>query len=261
MIVYGLTLSALVYFAACYILYRIGSKFGPAPLGEYLIPFYNLILLARYIGVSPWLALSTPLPLFVQAVTFDPVLVLASAIFSIVAGGYFWGCVARALGKDFWMGALSLLLLGIPILILAFDSSATPVQRAAAAAAYGPYPGPSIPYERPVTTVASAVKLMCRSGEVSGHSFSVPPSGLIIGRHPRSAHVVLNSGEISSTHVRLTPNQEGRGVWVEDLHSTNGTYVSQAPNSWTRLQGKRLLFEGNAFYLGKRVVEFVVREA
>src|SRR6058998_1174045 len=110
MIFYQLTATAIFYFGSCYILYRIGSKFGPATLGEYLIPFYNLILLARYIGVSPWLALSTPLPLFVQAVTGDPFLILASVVFSTVAGGYFWGCIARALGKDFWMGALSLLL-------------------------------------------------------------------------------------------------------------------------------------------------------
>jgi pSer/pThr/pTyr-binding forkhead associated (FHA) protein len=47
---------------------------------------------------------------------------------------------------------------------------------------------------------------------------------LVIGRDA-SADVVLDDGQISRRHARLTPSNGG--VVVEDLESTNGTFVNQ----------------------------------
>ena len=47
---------------------------------------------------------------------------------------------------------------------------------------------------------------------------------LVLGRD-ESADVVLEDGQISRRHARVTPSASG-GIVVEDLESTNGTYVN-----------------------------------
>src|SRR5512133_4317641 len=46
---------------------------------------------------------------------------------------------------------------------------------------------------------------------------------LVLGRDS-SADVVLDDGQISRRHARVTPS--GAGIVVEDLESTNGTFVN-----------------------------------
>jgi pSer/pThr/pTyr-binding forkhead associated (FHA) protein len=48
---------------------------------------------------------------------------------------------------------------------------------------------------------------------------------VVLGRD-ESADVVLEDGQISRRHARVTPSASG-GIVVEDLESTNGTYVNQ----------------------------------
>ena len=47
---------------------------------------------------------------------------------------------------------------------------------------------------------------------------------LVVGRAP-DADLVLDDGEVSRHHARLTPSPDG-SVTVEDLDSTNGTFVN-----------------------------------
>ena len=47
---------------------------------------------------------------------------------------------------------------------------------------------------------------------------------LVLGRD-QTADVVLEDGQISRRHARVTPSASG-GIVVEDLESTNGTYVN-----------------------------------
>ena len=48
---------------------------------------------------------------------------------------------------------------------------------------------------------------------------------IVIGRDPQS-DVVLQDGEVSGQHARITPSPDGTAT-VEDLDSTNGTFVNQ----------------------------------
>ncbi len=134
-LVIGLAFYALITF----VFYRIGKKFGVGKYWEWLIPIYNMVLLNRCAGtpmyvVFPFIgAMALTLlmiPMFF--VSFELALGLSSIaqilnLLSIISLFIIIGKVAERLGKSFilwgFLGVLGGLLLGIPYLILAFDSS------------------------------------------------------------------------------------------------------------------------------------------
>lgn len=101
-----LLLGLLFYVAASYVLYRIGLKFGIGTFVGYLVPIYNIVLLCRCAGVSGWFVIFLFLPLVNIFVTF-----------------LIWGKIAERLGKNMMLWGILITLLGLPALILAFDSS------------------------------------------------------------------------------------------------------------------------------------------
>ncbi len=101
-----LVLPIVVYLFSCYVLYRIGSKFGIGSFWHYLIPFYNIVLMCRCGDVSAWNVLG--------------LMVFPINIYSTIN---IWGSIAERLGKSYWLYGITTLLIGIPVLILAFDSS------------------------------------------------------------------------------------------------------------------------------------------
>lgn len=96
----------LMYLAMGYVLYRVGRKFGVGSFIGYVIPFYNIVLLCRCAGLSGWFVLFLFLPIINIFVTF-----------------LIWGKIAERLGKNMVLWGLLITLLGLPVLILAFDSS------------------------------------------------------------------------------------------------------------------------------------------
>ncbi len=64
-------------------------------------------------------------------------------------------------------------------------------------------------------------KLLCRTGELSGKTYSLTAE-TVIGRGDGST-VVISSHLVSGRHVSI--RQDGRGFILEDLGSTNGTWV------------------------------------
>ena len=52
------------------------------------------------------------------------------------------------------------------------------------------------------------------------------PNGVIVGRNPAHAGIVLDHAEASREHFRLTAH--GNDLFIEDLDSTNGTFVNRA---------------------------------
>jgi len=56
-----------------------------------------------------------------------------------------------------------------------------------------------------------------------------------VGRGPASALRLDDDDYVSSRHAQITPGDGG--VWVEDLGSTNGTFVNGAPVTTARLAG------------------------
>jgi len=95
-----------LYLFSSYVLYRIGNKFGIGSFWHYLIPFYNMVLMCRCGGVSPWNVLG--------------LVVFPINIYSTIN---IWGSIAERLGKSYWLYGITTLIIGIPVLILAFDSS------------------------------------------------------------------------------------------------------------------------------------------
>lgn len=105
-----------------------------------------------------------------------------------------------------------------------------------------PQPGMSAPgmYGRapggPVVPVAKTVaiapgqgslamgQLMCVRGQLMGQRFALTPGGIIIGRQPGVAHVLVNDSRASGKHVWIGMDQ-GRLVAI-DQGTTNGTYVN-----------------------------------
>jgi len=131
---------------------------------------------------------------------------------------------------------------------------------------------PSLGGNHPVFSVLGlqeyprTLSLNCVSGEFGGNQLEVPSGGLVIGRNPSRANLVLASDEVSGAHVRVWPDLSGSGLWIEDMHSTNGTYYCDGGRGgelrrWTELRGQKMLSNGAHFRIGCGVAEFEVRRA
>jgi pSer/pThr/pTyr-binding forkhead associated (FHA) protein len=84
-------------------------------------------------------------------------------------------------------------------------------------------------------------------GPLAGTSLPLRGSGVLIGRNPECA-LVLDDDYASGRHCRIAPGPDG---WmVEDLGSTNGTYLGRE-----RLTGSRPVEVGSTLRIGKTVLE------
>lgn len=88
----------------------------------------------------------------------------------------------------------------------------------------------------------NSYRLVMRSGPNVGQEFLLESNEIIIGRDTQS-DVVVNDTEVSRRHSRLF--LQGRGYVLEDLGSTNGTFVNGQ-----RLMGPHLLIPGEYISLG-----------
>ncbi|MGD0988339.1 MAG: FHA domain-containing protein [Candidatus Sulfotelmatobacter sp.] len=105
-----------------------------------------------------------------------------------------------------------------------------------------------------------SLSLYCLSGEFANEALMVPADGVSIGRDPARVNLVLSATEISGAHARVMPEAQSAQVWLEDLHSLNGTFYSQSGKAeWVKLQGKVLLSPGARFRLAVDGPEFEIR--
>ena len=87
------------------------------------------------------------------------------------------------------------------------------VQPVAKTVAIGPGPGSH-----------SMGGLVAVRGQLMGQRFALTPGGIIVGRQPGVAHVLVNDSRASGKHVWIGMDQ-GRLVAI-DQGTTNGTYVN-----------------------------------
>jgi ABC-type multidrug transport system ATPase subunit/pSer/pThr/pTyr-binding forkhead associated (FHA) protein len=66
---------------------------------------------------------------------------------------------------------------------------------------------------------------MATGGLLSGRTFTIGPKGLIIGRDPTNAQVVIADDEVSRLHAWVGWNDQGEVV-IRDRNSANGTFVN-----------------------------------
>ncbi len=95
------------------------------------------------------------------------------------------------------------------------------------------------------------------AGEINLEVIEGPDAGkqividrpIVIGRDANS-DLVLADGEVSGQHARITPSPDGTAT-VEDLESTNGTFINQ-----NELEGPAHLEAGDELLVGVSVLQF-----
>jgi predicted component of type VI protein secretion system len=93
---------------------------------------------------------------------------------------------------------------------------------------------------------SGSYRLTVRQGPVPGKVFELAKDVMTIGRDVNN-DLVINDSEVSRNHARLT-SQSG-GYLIEDLASTNGTFVNGQ-----RLIGPKLLNSSDVVGLGETIV-------
>lgn len=93
---------------------------------------------------------------------------------------------------------------------------------------------------------SGSYRLTVRQGPVPGKIFELAKDMMTLGRDVNN-DLVINDSEVSRNHARLTA-QSG-GYLIEDLASTNGTFVNGQ-----RLIGPKLLNSGDVVGLGETIV-------
>lgn len=90
--------------------------------------------------------------------------------------------------------------------------------------------------------------LVVTAGALSGTTLPLRPAGTLIGRSPECA-LVLDDDYASGRHARIF--QDDDGTWrVEDLRSTNGTYLGAS-----RLTEPKEVAVGSVLRIGQTVLE------
>ena len=92
--------------------------------------------------------------------------------------------------------------------------------------------------------------LVVTEGPLAGTSLPLRSGGVLIGRNPECA-LVLDDDYASGRHCRIYPDTSGRDGWVvEDLGSTNGTFMGR-----DKLTSARPVEIGTTLRIGKTVLE------
>ncbi len=112
-------------------------------------------------------------------------------------------------------------------------------------AAYQPRPVPPVTADNRVTETRVSPRILpALTFEVDGQPVRFAPTGALqkIGRSPECA-LVLDHPTVSKVHAQI--QLRDGGWWIEDLGSTNGTYVDGQKIT------KTLLHNGSKLYLGQ----------
>lgn len=92
-----------------------------------------------------------------------------------------------------------------------------------------------------------SASLYCVAGPYAGQEFPLDETGIVFGRDPSSVNVVLESPQVSRSHLRVYA--AGGGVVLEDLNSSNGTFLMKN-GSASRITGLVTLSNGDVFSVG-----------
>lgn len=99
-----------------------------------------------------------------------------------------------------------------------------------------------------VTQRGAPTKLVVTEGTLTGTTVALQGQTITLGRAHDST-IVLDDDYASSRHARIYPDQNGQWI-VEDLGSTNGTYLDRA-----RLTTPTPIGPGAPIRIGKTVIE------
>jgi FHA domain len=98
---------------------------------------------------------------------------------------------------------------------------------------------------RQAQPVSSGALVTVRSSAIEqGTRFELNAKAITVGRAASNDIRLVNDEFASGTHARIEPRRDG--VWVEDIGSTNGTYVNG-----TRLSRAQQLTSGDVIRVGE----------
>jgi FHA domain len=98
--------------------------------------------------------------------------------------------------------------------------------------------------------VMSGRLVVLKSADLAdGEEFELNSSQLTIGRGNQNDIPITSDEYASARHARFEPRQDG--VWVQDLGSTNGTFLNGA-----RLESPRRLTRGDVVRVGETDLRF-----
>ena len=126
------------------------------------------------------------------------------------------------------------------------DPKTEPIARIAAPSPE-PEPEPRLERRRP--------RLVSIHGAQLGKRWELAPCGLVIGRDPAQAGLVLSDPAVSARHCALELEPVTGEFQVSDLGSRNGTFVNGEK------VGERRLCAGDRLFVGETVLEFTLDEA
>jgi hypothetical protein len=93
-----------------------------------------------------------------------------------------------------------------------------------------------------------SAKLLCLKGPYAGQEFPIEEQGIVLGRDPETAGIVIDTSFVSRSHANIFLSPDGRVV-LQDLRSTNGTFLIGGDGAKTRVQDDVILSEGRRFSL------------
>lgn len=121
------------------------------------------------------------------------------------------------------------------------------IQRTAASGRSRITPTPNAPIHRPQRSRRGPTSVTVVEGGMVGTSVPLKETGVLLGRNPECT-IVLDDEYASGRHARVYLDD---GRWyVEDLGSTNGTYVAGE-----RLSSPVVVHEGTRVRIGTTVLE------
>lgn len=91
-------------------------------------------------------------------------------------------------------------------------------------------------------------KLVAKSEPIEGQAILIDRD-MVIGRH-QQADVVLQAGHVSRRHAALLLKEDGQELWIQDLQSSNGTFVNGVQIAEQQLfDGDEINFEAIRFQI------------
>ncbi|WP_432510133.1 FHA domain-containing protein FhaB/FipA [Kineococcus sp. SYSU DK001] len=108
---------------------------------------------------------------------------------------------------------------------------------------------PRAPVEAPAEPARRRATLVVTEGSLRGTTLALGQAPVLIGRGS-DCTLVLDDEYASTKHVRITPQPGGEGWVVEDLQSTNGSFLGR-----DRLTSPAPFEPGTPLRIGKTVLE------
>ncbi len=100
--------------------------------------------------------------------------------------------------------------------------------------------------------LAPNIRLLVTKGEDQGRIFESNRFPFVVGRDEAADFQIRYDNNVSRKHARFQRDESG-SVWIEDLGSTNGTFVNNV-----RISGRTALNHGCTIIVGNTWIKFII---